>query len=461
MRTTIATVVISVAPILLAMPVAASAQAGSGTPSPTTDQPAADTPAADPAPQWYAVHGQATVVGQGNTAFRAPYDGPNSLDGGGEFRETVDITGYFGVSPWRGMELWVNPEMDQGFGLRNTLGAAGFPSAEAYKVGDKHPYLRLPRLFFRQTIDLGGERQAVAPDLNVLGATHSADRLTITIGKFGVADIFDQNRYAHDPRGDFLNWTAVDTGTFDYAADAWGYTYGGAVELAVGKWTGRAGLFDLSTVPNSVTLETGFRQYQIVGEVERRVMLGGRPGAIRLTGWLSHGNFALLSDAIRYAAVHGGVPDPAPVRQFRNRTGIGIDAEQELSDAVGVFLRAGLGDGASEVDEFTDADRTVSGGVSIGGAGWGRKADRIGVAVIANDISDARKRYLALGGLGILVGDGRLPHPGPELIGETFYDLGVVPGVTLTADGQLLVNPAYNRDRGPVPVLAIRAHAQF
>lgn len=444
-------------------PVAVFAQAGSGTPSPTTDPATADQPIAigEALPQWYAIHGQVTVVGQGNTAFRAPYEGANSLDGGGQFRETVDVTGYFGISPWCGMELWANAEIDQGFGLRNTLGAAGFPSAEAYKVGDKHPYLRLPRLFFRQTIDLGGDSEAVEPDLNMLGATHTADRLTITVGKFGVADIFDTNRYAHDPRGDFLNWTAVDAGTFDYAADAWGYTYGGAVELAVGHWTGRFGLFDLSTVPNSVTLETGFRQYQGVAEIERRVTIRGRPGAIRLTGWLSHGNFALLGDAIAYAAVHGGVPDPAPVRHFRNRTGIGIDAEQEIGDSVGVFLRAGVGDGRSEVDEFTDADRTVSGGVAVGGGRWGRQDDRVGLALIANAISAERQRFLALGGLGILVGDGQLPHPGPELIGETFYEVGVVSGVTLTADGQLIVNPAYNRDRGPVPVLALRAHAQF
>ena len=441
---------------------AAFAQAGSPTPSPTTDAATTDKPVADAAaPQWYALHAQATLVGQGNTRFRAPYAGPNSLDGSGEVRETFDATAYLGVSAWRGMELWLDPEIDQGFGLRDTLGAAGFPSAEAYKVGKRNPYLRLQRLFVRQTIDLGGDPVAVKPDLNVLGATHTADRLTITVGKFGVADVFDQNKYAHDPRGDFLNWTAVDLGTFDYAADAWGYTYGGTVELALGRWTGRAGLFDLSTVPNSVTLETGFRQYQLVGEVERRVSLRGRPGAIRLTGWLSHGNFGRLSDAVAYAAAHGGVPDPAPVRQYRDRTGIGIDAEQEISDAVGVFLRVGIGDGRSETDEFTDADRTVAAGVSVAGTGWGRQDDRVGVALIANDIAAERRRYLALGGLGILIGDGRLPDPGPELIAETFYDLGVLAGVTLTADGQLIVNPAYNRDRGPVPVLALRAHAQF
>ena len=445
--------------------------AGSTAPSPTSATSATDKPTAtatatvsksdDASPQRFAVHIQSTIVGQGNPRFRAPYDGPNSLDGGGDLRETFDLTGYIGVSPWRGMELWANPEIDQGFGLRNTLGAAGFPSAEAYKVGKKAPYFRLQRLFLRQTIDLGGDSGAVKPDLNVLGATHTADRLTITIGKFSVGDVFDQNKYAHDPRNDFLNWTAVDLGTFDYAADAWGYTYGGAAELAVGQWTGRFGLFDLSTVPNSVTLETGFRQYQVVGEIERRVTIGGHPGAIRLTGWLSHGNFARLDDAVAFAAAHGGPPDPTPVRRYRNRTGIGIDAEQELTDTIGVFLRAGVGDGSSEAVEFTDIDRSVSGGVSVAGASRGRKDDRAALALVVNDISAARRRYLSAGGLGILVGDGRLPHPGAEFIAETYYDLAVVRGISLTADAQLIINPAYNRDRGPVPVFGLRAHAQF
>ena len=437
--------------------------AGSPKP-PETEKGVADKPtdvAPAATPEGFAVHVQSTAVGQGNAAFRAPYDGPNSLDGNGQFRETFDATLYVGVSPWHGFEVWGNAEIDQGFGLRNTLGAAGFPSAEAYKVGKGTPYARLQRFFLRQTIDLGGEGAAVAPDINVLGANHSADRLTVTIGKFSVADVFDQNKYAHDPRGDFLNWTAVDLGTFDYAADAWGYTYGGTAELAIGKWTARTGLFNLSKIPNSVDLETNFRQFQVVGEVERRVTIGGRPGAIRLTGWLSHGSFARLDDAVAYGLARGIAPDPVPVRRLRDRTGVGIDAEQELSDTVGVFLRAGLGDGRSEAVEFTDIDRSVSGGVSIKGSGWSRDKDRIGLALIANDISAARRRYLAAGGLGILVGDGQLPHAGAELIGETYYDFAAVGPLHVTADGQLIVNPAYNRDRGPVPVFALRAHAQF
>ncbi len=298
------------AALALTLAVPALAQAGSTGPSTAPPTPDAEPPVVGPdlIAGRLAVHGQATVVGQGNTPFRAPYDGPNSLNGDGQFRETADLTLYVGASPWRGFEIWADTEADQGFGLRNTLGAAGFPSAEAYKVGKGTPYIRLQRLLLRQTINLGGDAAPVPGDLNQLGITRTANYLTLTVGKFSVADVFDTNKYAHDPRNDFLNWTAVDLGTFDYAADAWGYTYGGAAELALGNWTGRAGLFNLSKIPNSVDLETHFRQYQVVGEVERRVTIHGHPGAIRLTGWLMRGNFARLDDALAYGLAHGTLP---------------------------------------------------------------------------------------------------------------------------------------------------------
>jgi high affinity Mn2+ porin len=409
----------------------------------------------------FALHAQSTFVAQGNFAFRAPYQGANSLDGNGDLRETWDVTVYVGAKPWAGGEIWANPEVDQGFGLRNTVGVAGFPSAEAYKVGKKKPYVRLQRLFFRQTIDLGGEAENVAGDLNQLAGARSSNRIVITMGKMGVVDVFDQNRYAHDPRGDFLNWAAVDAGSFDYAADAWGYTYGGAAELYTGRFTYRVGLFNLSKVPNDVSLETNFRQYQIDGEIEERHIIGGRPGAVRVTGFLSHGNFAKLDDAVALAEATGNPIDNAPVRDIRNRTGISVNVEQEVSDTVGVFLRAGIADGSIETIEFSDIDRTVSGGIAIAGAGWGRPKDRAGFALIANGISSTRQRFLAAGGLGILVGDGRLPHPGAELIGETYYDLAAIGSLHLAVDAQLIVNPAYNRDRGPVGLLGARIHAQF
>ena len=238
-----------------------------------------------------ALHAQSTLVAQGVGGFTSPYIGPNSLTPH-QVKETTDLTAYLGARPWNGGELWVNPEIDQGFGLSNTLGVAGFPSAEAYKVGRSEPYFRLQRAFFRHTFALGDAREGVAGTANQLGGSRPVDRIVLTIGKFGVGDVFDTNPYAHDPRGDFLNWAVVDTGSFDYAADAWGYTTGIAGEVYRGDWTLRAGLFNLSTVPNGERLEHGFGQYQMDGEIEHCHEVAGRPGSVRFGIFRNRGKFS-------------------------------------------------------------------------------------------------------------------------------------------------------------------------
>jgi high affinity Mn2+ porin len=417
--------------------------------------------AADAAPESWAVHGQATFVDQGNAAFISPYRGPNSLDPAVRGRETADVTLYAGVRLWPGMELWVDPEIDQGFGLSDTLGIAGFPSGEAYKVGMATPYFRLQRLFVRQTIDLGGDSEKTEADLNQLGGSHTADRLVITVGKIGVPDIFDTNSHSHDPRGDFLNWSLIDTGTFDYAADAWGYTVGGAAEWYVGRWTLRGGVFNLSKVPNSEHLEYDFSQFQGVAEVEERHEIGEHKGAVKITGFISRGRMGDFDDAIALAQATGEPPDTAAVRHYRSRTGVSINLEQEVADNLGVFARAGAAGGDVEPYEFADIDRTAAAGLSLKGARWGRKDDTVGLAMVVNAISSAHERYLADGGLGILIGDGRLPHPGAEQILETYYDVAAYGPAHVSLDYQAVNHPAYNRDRGPVSIAAVRLHAQF
>src|SRR5258708_39855012 len=161
----------------------------------------------------FAFHAQATLVNQYDLPFSAPYSGRNSL-AANIGRETTDVTLYAGVRLWQGAEAGVNPAIDQGFGLSGSVGVAGFPSGEAYKVGADYPYTRLHRAFLRQTIDLGGEEQKIDAGLNQFSGSQTSDRLVFTIGKFSVGDIFDTNKYAHDPRVDFMNWTIIDTGTF-------------------------------------------------------------------------------------------------------------------------------------------------------------------------------------------------------------------------------------------------------
>jgi high affinity Mn2+ porin len=413
-----------------------------------------------PDDQRYAVHGQATFVLQATPGFTSPYAGANSLTPR-QAKETVDVTLFAGVRPWAGGELWVNPEIDQGFGLSNTLGVAGFPSAEAYKVGRNEPYTRLQRLFLRQTIDLGGAREAVAGVANQLAGSRTADRLVLTVGKFGVGDVFDTNIYAHDPRADFLNWSAVDTGSFDYAADAWGYSTGIAAEWYRAAWTLRLGAFNLSKVPNGETLETGFGQYQLDAEVEHRHQLAGRPGAVRVTIFRNRGRFGRFDEALALAARTGEAADTGLMRSRRSRAGIGINVEQAATDTLGVFARAGIADGQVEPYDFTDIDRTAQAGLSLRGAGWGRGGDTLGAVFIVNAISREHQRYLDAGGLGVLVGDGRLPNPGDERIGEAYYKVAAERGVDLTVDYQFIANPGYNRDRGPANVFAFRAHGAF
>lgn len=414
--------------------------------------------AEDGADQAVALHGQATLVVQGVGGFATPYAGDNSL-APRQVKETLDLTAYLGLRPWHGAELWANGEIDQGFGLSDTLGVAGFPSAEAYKVGKARPYTRLQRLFLRQTVALGGAALRLDPAVNQLGLASTANRLVITIGKFGVGDVFDTNRLAHDPRGDFLNWSLVDTGSFDYAADAWGYSYGAAAEWYQGDWTLRAGLFNLSKVPNGVALETGFGQNQLVAELEHRHRIGTRAGALRLTGFRNHGRFARLDEAL--AAAGAGVPDPAPVRRPMDRAGLAFNAEQDVTATLALFIRAGASDGAIETYDFTDIDRSVALGSVLAGKGWGRAADSVGLAVVANAISATRQRFLAAGGLGVLVGDGRLPHPGDERIVEAWYAWRPAPSASIALDAQYVANPGYNRDRGPAKILALRLHAGF
>lgn len=422
--------------------------------------PAASSAASDDEEQ-YGVHGQFTNVTQFHPRFRSPYRGPNSLDPGNRGNETVDLTLFLGMRPWAGGELFVNPEVDQGFGLSNTFGVAGFTSGEAYKVGASDPYIRLHRAFLRQTIGLGGEEQKVESDANQLSGARMADNLVLTIGKFSVTDIFDNNTFAHDPKADFLNWSLIDSGAFDYAADAWAYTYGASVEWTQSWWTLRGGVFDLSRAPNSKRLQRDFEQFSLMTEAESRYELYDQPGKLKLLVYMNRGRMANYLDAIRAAAIAGGVPDVTTVRRYATRPGLALNLEQQLTDGLGLFARASIDDGRREAFEFTEINRSIAAGLSLKGDRWARPDDTIGLAGVVNGLSNPAVAYFRDGGLGILIGDGRLDHYGLEKIVETYYSARVVEGVTVSADYQYITNPAYNADRGPVSVLAFRFHVEY
>lgn len=414
----------------------------------------------EPAPEAWAVHGQLTNVTQKHSTLASPYQGKNSLDPHGRTEETTDITLYAGTRLSSGTEVWINPEIDQGFGLSNTVGMAGFPSGEAYKVGANTPYLRLPRAFVRHVIALGDAKEKVEPAPNQLGGTEPRDNLTLTAGKFSVTDIFDTNSYAHDPRGDFLNWAVIDAGAFDYAADAWGFTYGIAAEWTQQDWTARAGVFQLSAVPNGKITAIDFSQFMLVTELEQRYQWENHPGKFKLLGFANKGKMARYRDAVQLGRATATIPDVTLVRRPGWRLGAAVNFEQELASDVGVFARASINDGSKEAYEFTEINRSLSAGMVVKGERWGRPSDTLGIAAVANGLSGEARDYFSHGGIGILIGDGALSY-GAEKIAEVFYSSQLNKQLSLTADLQHANNPAYNRSRGPVQIYGLRLHAEF
>jgi high affinity Mn2+ porin len=432
--------------------------------------PSATEGSAEAEPDNLAFHGQFTFVGQGYPAIRSPYVGANSLPGGGQIRETTDATLAVGYQPWQGGQFWFEPEIDQGFGLANTHGLAGFATAEAFKLGASYPYARVDRYFLRQTFELGGPTQNIDADMGVFAGTTTQDRVVLTAGKYSIVDIFDTNKYANDPKTDFLNWSAVNAGSFDYAGDAWGMTYGVAAEWYTGDWTLRSGIFDMSKTPaesansaQSYGLDGSFQQFQLVDEIEHRHRLWDQPGALRLTAFLTRGRMANFGNAIELSQTTGlDINDAtAADRRYRNRPGVSLNMEQQVTDTVGVFARAGWADGNVEPWDFTDIDRTVQTGVSITGKDWGRPDDTVGAVGIINGISKTHEAWFNDGGLGILIGDGMLPKYGLEKIFETYYSYAITSALKLSADYQFAADPGYNRQRGPVSIGAVRLHWEF
>ena len=428
-------------------------------PASTTEPQVTDATGSD-APENFRANYQITNVTQRHPRFRAAYSGGNSLSVDGRAEETTDLTLFAGVRFADHTEFWLNPEIDQGFGFNNTLGVAGFPSGEAYKVGSNRPYFRVHRAFLRHTIPLAGEDVLVEGGPNQLKSRNRSENLVFTVGKFSAVDIFDTNRYAHDPRADFLNWSIIDAGAFDYAADSWGYTFGTAAEWSKGNWTLRGGLFQLSQVPNGFV--TGFHpnRHMMVVEAEKRYEIVHQPGKIKLLGYVLRGRMGRYDDAIALASPAGDVPDTSMVRRFQTRPGVGLNVEQQLTPEIGAFARLSANDGRYEAYEFTEINKSASAGLSIQGASWQRPKDTVGVAAVVNGQSSAAKRYFAAGGLGILIGDGAQNYA-PEKIIEIYYSARLLPALTATLDYQHVKNPAHNSDRGPVNIWGLRVHFEY
>jgi high affinity Mn2+ porin len=409
--------------------------------------------------QRFNLHFQQTVITQSKPGFSAKYTGQNSLLPTSETQSSLTTTLYGGARLWKGAQVFFNPEMSGGAGLSKTLGVAGFPNGETFRVGGDAPKIYIARAYFTQTFEWGKDRDVVQDDANQLAGTVSQRHFTVTIGKFGMADYFDGNSFSHDPRTQFMNWSLMSNGAWDYPANTRGYVLGVYTEFAQPSWTLRFAATMVTTEANGAIWDTkiGHANSQTL-EFEKRYTLGGQKGAFRILGFNNNGKMGSYKDALTRNPVN---PEVDTLLSYGHRKyGFGINAEQNISSDFGIFAKASYNDGKTETWFFTEIDRSLSFGGVLKGTSWKRMEDEAGLAFVVNGISKPHRDYLAAGGYGFIIGDGQLNYA-PELVSEFYYKVHASKNIALSPGYQFIVNPAYNKDRGPVSVFAIRVHVEF
>ncbi|HEX2672982.1 MAG TPA: carbohydrate porin, partial [Polyangiaceae bacterium] len=384
-----------------------------------------------------------------------------------------------GLALWRGAEVYAVPEMISSRPLSGLVGLGpSIQNFELQKQGAIAPTVYLSRLYLTQTINLGGSRIERASGPMQLGTTQDSRRLLFAIGNYSILDFFDRNSVVGDPRRQFFSMAFLSHGAYDFAADSRGYTFGGLFELRWDDWAVRAGRFAAPKLPNQLELEYRLdRYYSDQVELEHAHRAFGQPGVVRLLGFRNRENTGSFSDAVsafqadpsknalactsfNYGSENAAAPDLCWARAPRTKVGMGVNFEQQLTSDVGVFARAMVSDGRTEVYSFTSSDTSASCGAVVHGTPWHRPNDVVGTAYAVSWISSAHAQYLSLGGIDGFIGDGGLRRAS-ERVWELFYSLHVFGSISLSADYQHISNPAYNADRGPLNVLSGRVHAEF
>ena len=410
------------------------------------------------------ISGQANFISQWHPAFPSPYQGPNSLSPEEQDATSRVLTLLTGVDVSGTTEFLCDIQETGGHGIGEALGLAGFTNLDVVRnpTLSKAPYVA--RLMWHQIIPLGTGKTTAERTALSLFTELPARRLEIRFGKFSLVDFFDVNSYGSDSNFQFMNWTLDNNGAYDYAADTRGYTYAAMVEYDDRHWALRFAEALMPKVANGIHLDAdlGRARAENVEFELHHALLPKREAVLRLLGYANHANMGVYRVAIANFLA-GETPRPeitAHPLQTTTKYGFGINVEQPLTDWLGVFARWGWNEGRHESYAYTEVDGTGQVGAGAQGSRWKRKLDRAGLAFISNGISRDHQEYLALGGLGFLLGDGKLNY-GRENIFESYYTLHVWRGIFTSVDVQHINNPGYNRDRGPVIAAALRLHLEF
>ncbi len=412
-------------------------------------------------------HFQLTVISQKHPSFYAKYSGANSLSDSAEPTATsLTATLFLGRKLWKGAAFYFNPEVSGGKGLSFAKGVAGALNGETYRVGEVAPEVFIARAYYQQNIPLGKKEEEVPEDINQVAESIPANRLTITAGKFAISDFYDDNVYSKDPRTQFFNWALWANGSWDYPANTRGYTFGVVAELIKPTWALRISTVSVPRIANFHLMEYNLHAHSETFEFQHSFLIKKRKGNVRFMASGTYSRSPSYAAGIKAIAdgnlylldvINGTVENN---KYGGSKYGLGLNIDQQISNDIGFFVRAGWNDGKYVSWAFTEIDRTISGGFSINGNEWKRPVDVLGIGGVINDISPDHKTFLADGGYGFIIGDGKLNY-GHEQIIEAYYNAALSKFFWLTLDYQFIKNPGYNKDRGPVNVFGVRGHIQF
>ena len=415
------------------------------------------------------IHGQTTYINQRYNNFTSSYSGENSLSSLKSMSYTWSGTLFLGARLAPNTDIYFNPEVVSGVPFSDLVGLGGFSNGEATKAAGLNAKFYSARAFLRQTINQEGDKVVLENEANQITQTVSSNRVVVTAGQFSTLDIFDDSRYAKDPRIQFMNWGNMTYLAYDYAADARGYSTGLAGEWYLSNWVMRASRMLAPKSPNGRDLNWQiFNTYGDQIEVERQHNIADLPGKVSVLAYRNRMILARFQDATNYVVANNAQGTQAinNVRtNYQYKTGVGINGEQALTKDLGIYGRVFTSDGHTETMSFTEADNSISVGMGLNGTGWSRPKDTVGISMMQNGLSSYRKNYLQSGGVSYFIGDyagpGQTISYRPERIGEVYYNATVIKNVLAGLNFQHINNPAYNAARGPVNILSFRIHAEF
>jgi high affinity Mn2+ porin len=260
-------------------------------------------------PWWLSAQGN--YIFQWHPRFHAQYSGPNSFDHASEEAASEVTTLYMGLELSPTLEAVADFESAGGSGLSQTLGLAGFPNVDAVRNPSLGAEPYLARLWYRKVIALSDDTITVERTPLSILTTLPARRVDIHVGEFDLVDFFDVNSVANDSHTQFMNWTVVNNGAYDYAADTRGYTWGAVVDYEDRAWGFRFAEALISKRPNGLTLQKNLQDAHSENyELEFRPgLIENRDTAIRL---LAFTNFANMGDYHQAIDLFEAGKTPAP-----------------------------------------------------------------------------------------------------------------------------------------------------